>query len=412
MKHTAAAALFAVLFAAAAMAAPVERIHEIQRPLISDPAIVKEGSAFQIKLKLDEGGKADAAFLDSLDDPTVQYELKLTPAPAENGLTVYNATAPAKTPPALYNLAVRLSEYSWDFQPHAVKVVKEFKNEFDFIQLTDIHFNHTFLKNVDMNRMRRMFLQKISKESAEFVVFSGDLGLDPETYDWDYVYGYEEFLQWMRLPMYMVPGNHEMYYTEMDGRKVDGLEYWKAIYGPTYNSFDYGKLHVVGINTFDWPRQWRERRSKDAMFFGTIINAMISAEQWDWLKADLESAKARGQGIVAYSHIPIETLMGGKKVGLASPYKVPGPTTKTFTELLNANNVPYIFIGHMHYNEEKKFGELNEVLTMSTGIGGGSSSKWGYRIIHVKDGKVTGWKMRELTLADLNKPPAKPAPKK
>ena len=47
--------------------------------------------------------------------------------------------------------------------------------------------------------------------------------------------------------------------------------------------------------------------------FGFDMN--VPPEQWDWLKADLESAKARGQNTIAYSHIPIEVLMGGTSPG-------------------------------------------------------------------------------------------------
>jgi len=201
---TAIIALFASL--AIVHAAPVQRIHEIQSPLFSVPVIVKADDSFSVKLKLAEGEKPEAAYLNGVDDPTVRYELLLSPAKDEDGMTVVSAAVPASVPVALYDLSIRLGDEAWDFQPHSVKVIKEVKNEFDFIQLTDIHFNVQYIKKADMNRIRRKLLQDISKENVEFVIFTGDLGLNPETYDWDYVYGYEELLQWMRQPMYMIPG--------------------------------------------------------------------------------------------------------------------------------------------------------------------------------------------------------------
>jgi hypothetical protein len=393
--------LTVLLCVRAAAAAPVQRIHQIQRPLFSAPAIVKAGGSFTIEVKPAEGESLLAAFLASLDNPAVQIGLKLSPK--SNG--AFDALVPANAAPALYNLSVRLSDYDWDSQPHAVKVIKDFKNEFDFIQFTDIHFNHQYIGGLDMNRIRRRILQDLSKEDAEFVVFSGDLGLDPETYDADYVYAYEELLYWLRQPTFMVPGNHELYYAKTDTGEIDGRKYWDANYGPTFNSFDYGKLHVIGINSFDWPARWRDRRSKETVFFGTVINAMISPRQWDWVKKDLEDAKKRGLSGVAYTHIPVETLQGGKMVGTPpNRVKVPGPGTKEFAELLTGNGVEYLFVGHMHYNEEKTLFGLKEVLTKGAGIAGGHPYRWAYRIIHVKDGKITGWKMHEIGLPDIGEP--------
>lgn len=398
-------AMAVVLFCgAAALAAPVQRVHQIQKPLLSDAAIVKAGGSFSIECKLADGESGLAAYLTSPDDPTVRVELKLLPKAGP----AYEAQVPADTKPGLYDLSMRFTDYDWDLQPHAVKVVKEIKDEFDFIQFTDIHFNHQYISNLDMNRIRRKVLQDMSKEDVEFAIFSGDLGLDPETYDADYVYGYEEFVRFMKLPMYMAPGNHEQYYTKADDHEIDGRQYWEAAYGPTFRSFDYGKLHVIGMNSYDWIRSWRDRRSKDVVFFGTVVNAMITPAQWDWAKKDMEDAKSRGQGIVAFTHIPVETLQGGKTIGVPpNRAKVPGPDTKTFCETLVADGVQYLFVGHMHYNEEKTLFGLKEVLTKSTGIGGGHPYRWGYRIIHVKDGKVTGWKMHDIGLTDIGEPERK-----
>ena len=121
------------------------------------------------------------------------------------------------------------------------------------------------------------------------------------------------------------------------------------------------------------------------------------------LTADLEDAYNRGMTTIAYSHIPIETLMGGKIVGVPPDRdKVPGPDADRFAELLTRYGCKHIFIGHMHYNEVKKFGDLTEILTRAAGIAGGSPYRWGYRLVSVKDGKITDFdKLHLIGFEDL-----------
>jgi hypothetical protein len=396
----------AIMFhAALAAAAPIQRIHQIQSPLLSIPAIVKAGDSFAIKLNLAPDQKLVSARLQSLTDPAKQIELKLAGQSFVDGLAVRTANVPADTPEDTYDLIVALNDATSDTQPHAVKVIKQFKEDFDFIQLTDIHFNVQFMPDKDMNLIRRRIMQDITALKPEFVIFTGDLGLDPETYDTDYKYGYEEITKYMQAPMFMIPGNHEQYYLKDDAQEIDGDQYWTAAYGPTHHSFDYGKMHFVGINDFEFTQRWRERRSKEAAFAGTLINSHLSTEQWAWLQGDLKSSHERGQYCVAYAHIPVENMMGGKTIG--SPpkrEKLDGPTDKQFINLLDSDGCAYIFIGHMHMNVERKFGALTEILTRDAGISKSKTRpKWGYRVIHVKGGQIIGSEIIEIGFEDLEK---------
>lgn len=404
-------ALLLGVWCAAAQAAPVQRIHQIQKPLFNVPAIVKPGDAFELAVKPPEGLSLAGAYLYGVNDPGVRIALTLDQGAARGGLMVYQAAAPAGAPEALYNLAAHFptpeakDDDVWDHQPHAVKLVKEFKKDFDFIQLTDIHFNVQDIKGRDMSRMRGRVLEMVSAHNPEFVLFTGDLMLNPDTYDADYVTAYEEITHGLAAPVFMVPGNHELYYGKTDAGEWDGMDYWTAAFGPTHYAFDYGTLHVAGINTFDWPRRWRNRYSEEAMFMGTVINAFIGPEQWQWLQDDLKSAATRGQHCIAATHIPIGTMQGGKTIGVPPDrQKVPGPNVQQFTDVLNAAGCSHIFVGHMHYDKVNTFGNLQEVLTRSSGISIGNDPefKWGYRVVHIKDGQVAGSDIVEIGWSDLD----------
>jgi len=410
MKRTAFAAIaILILSAAAALGTPVQRVRAIQSPLFNIPAIVKAGDSF--KLEIETGGKLTltGASLEVVNNPAKRFPLKLKQVSSEGTRAVYSATVPATAPEALFDLAAQFSDSSSEYdrtdqQPHAVKVVKKFKTEYDIIQITDIHFNVQDVKGQDFNRLRRWFLKEVSRRNPEFVIFTGDLGLEPPTYDWDYIYGYEQFSQNLTVPVFMVPGNHEMYYDKTPERTIDGAEYWKATYGPMYHSFDYGKTHFIGIADYEcWEPKWRTRKSPDAMFHATVLNACISDKEWSWIQDDLKASSARGQSCVAYAHIPIETLQGGRKIGMP-PFIGPGPNTDQFVKVLTDSGCTHIFVGHNHYNKEFKFGKLTEFLTIGSGTASNSKKDYGtqgFSIIHIKDGKVTGTKTVEMSLKDM-----------
>ncbi|HOO56334.1 MAG TPA: metallophosphoesterase [bacterium] len=391
-----------LLVASTALSEPVMRIREIREPVFAHPAIVKAGDSFPMEIMLPEDLELTQVSLVGVNDTGLQANLDFKAVGKKKELTVFAATVPSGTPVALYNLTASFGQYSWDTQLHAVKVIDEFKDEFDFVHLTDIHFNVQHVKNKNMTLIRQKLLQDVSKQNPEFVLLSGDLGLDPETYDRDYVQAFDMLSKWLTVPVYIVPGNHEMYTTKMeDGREINGLEFWQSAYGPTYHSFDYGKFHFTGINTYDWPAKYRNRRDKENGFYGTVINAMISPTQAKWIQKDLEDAYNNGKTIIAYTHIPIETLMGGRKIGMPQ-VKVPGPSTERFIELLTRAGCTNLFVGHMHYNEIKQFDKLTEILTKAAGIGGGEPYSWGYRIVHLKNGKIADYdKMYEIGFDDL-----------
>lgn len=395
-------AIASVFFCAAVVAAaPVRRIHEIQRPLLSVPAIVEQGGTFKIELK-PEGKEATEAKLKGSFDESLSVGLHLGVPVSADGLTEIQTTVPLDAPEALYDLTVAFSDGSSDTQPHAVKVVREVKKDFDFVHLTDIHFNCHQEGEPDVNPVRAQVLKDISKQNPEFVLFSGDLGLDPATYDADYAYGYEQFLKLLTVPMYMVPGNHELYIDNRPDAPIDGLDYWAVAYGPTYHSFDYGNLHVAGINNFDWEPRWRDRWDEESTFFATVMNAQMGSGQWEWLKEDLRRASAAGRDIIAFAHIPVNMMQGGRRVGLKKPEKLKGPTPEMFKELLNSHGVTHIFVGHLHFNQVRQFGNLTHVMTV-TGGSGDLREKWGYRVVHVRGGKVAGWDVREVGFDDVEK---------
>lgn len=399
-----------LFLASIASSAPVPRIHEIRSPLFNIPEFALVGNTFLVKLVPPQKTTVGGVFLYGINDPSVSIPLKVEKSENQSDLTVVTARVPADTLPGLYDLAVQFSDNEIDIQPHAVKVLKTFKNEYDFVQFTDIHFNIQDIDHEDMNRIRRRLLLDINTVNPEFAIFTGDLGLEPATYDRDYVYGYEQLVGNLRVPVFMIPGNHEQYYQKIDGHDVDGASYWTATYGPSYHSFDYGNVHFIGMNDYDpdaWSQKWRTRQSHDAMFFGTVLNAAIGDKQWQWIRNDLQASGGRNLNLncIAYAHIPIETLQGGKSIGMPRE-KVAGPNPDALTDTLVRNNCKTIFVGHNHVDLVKTSGSLTEQLTLAAGTSH-TTGKWGFRIVHVKNGSITRTELHQIGFIDLKKPAPK-----
>lgn len=376
-------------------------IGEIRRPLFSTPVILKAGGSFDIVLKLEDGNKPLSAALVSASGDYAAVKLTLTPAGDAPDGAVYAAAAPADAPEALYDLRILFTNGTTDAQTHAVKLIKEFKKDFDFVHFTDIHFNDATFEKVDSNPVRIKVLTEIAKVNPEFIVFGGDLMLNPETYARDYPAGYQILTEYVKAPIFMVPGNHEQY---IDGRvkpKLDGRPYWESYYGPYYQSFTYGNLHVVGLNTFDYTDKWRDRFDENLIMTGAAANGCIGPEQFAWLQKDLAASAAAGETSIVFTHIPIGMLQGGKKLGFAPPEKIKGPSPEEFSALMEQYKVPYVFVGHMHLNyDDKKLNPITtEIMTEAAGTGthDGENTIWGFRIVHVRNGVITGTEIREIS---------------
>jgi hypothetical protein len=399
---TALAVLICVMaIASAALASPPRMIREIQRPLFSAPAIVKAGSSFDLIMKLDGDRKPAQTTLVAVADSYSVVGVKLTESGEAAEGKLFKAAIPANAPEALYDLRVYFSDGTSDMQPHAVKIVKDFKEDYDFVHLTDIHFNDPHFPDRESNLVRIKLMYEIAKVNPEFIIFGGDLGLNPETYDRDFSDGYRLLNEYIKSPIFMEPGNHEQY---TDGRTkpvIDGRPYWESVYGPYYQSFNYGKLHFIGLNTFDWDDQWRDRYDPKLAMTGAAANGCIRPAQFEWLKKDLQAATAAGETPIVFTHVPIAFLQGGKKLGYAPPVKIKGPSPEDFSKLMEEFKVPYVFVGHMHYNYDNN--KLNPVTTeIMTEAGGTNTSgvddpQWGFRIVHVRNGVITGSEVREIS---------------
>ncbi len=212
-----------------------------------------------------------------------------------------------------------------------------------------------------------------------FLIQTGDMAenLNPLANGWDIFFALEHDLL-RTTPLFPTVGNHET---------LDGLKHWAEFFAapsfawpvgtPKYTSMDWGQAHFAFLDSFE----------------STIPGTEgISQAQVEWMKADLDDAKARGQVLFAVLHHgPYSHSQHGPNLE-AQQLIVPE---------LAARGVAAIFQGHDHVYERGCGGGLDYILA-----GGGGAplyavdaagpgvqhalSDYSYAVITVSGATVTG----------------------
>ncbi len=208
---------------------------------------------------------------------------------------------PKTVPLHLYDLTVagKLADGSilTDSQPHAVQTVVDYKDDYTFAQMTDVHVRGLEANYISSNVQDRGYrhqeysetdgygaayyhksIQQMNRAKPDFLVYTGDydFGLT-----WLYKQNYADFsayenspwngkyyetwfeLDWfytetlkLDVPVFMVPGNHDGWarYDQFNvNLEEDYLAAWRDLFGPQYFSFDYGPdYHFTAVNSMDW----------------------------------------------------------------------------------------------------------------------------------------------------------------
>ncbi|MDP6537542.1 MAG: calcineurin-like phosphoesterase C-terminal domain-containing protein [Gammaproteobacteria bacterium] len=123
----------------------------------------------------------------------------------------------------------------------------------------------------------------------------------------------------MDIPQWYIPGNHDLNYQSPTTQFAN--ETYKRHFGPTYYSFDEGRVHVVALNNVEYEGLRADSSNGDYRGF-------ISDRQLAWLANDLQDVPADGLIVIA-THIPLLAIADD---GTSPP--ATGPGTDNFSELI------------------------------------------------------------------------------
>ncbi len=179
---------------------------------------------------------------------------------------------------------------------------------------TFLHASDTHLDERSLPRMRRLG-EIVEREKPDFMILTGDLVRDALRVPEAKAQGYYDMvvteLARFPVPVFTVPGNHEMFGIERHLSLVSpenplyGRAMYRRMLGPDSYSFDWGGLHFVGLDTVDMADLW---------YYGHV-----DEEQLAWLAKDLARVPP-ATGVVTFSHIPLAT-----SIDALSGYTEDGP---------------------------------------------------------------------------------------
>ena len=187
----------------------------------------------------------------------------------------------------------------------------------------------------EVGYMRDDFVKTQLNKNYKFALLLGDISYDnKELYK-----PTNEVLGKLNIPLYFVPGNHDMdYSSETDELS---LESFRKNYGPEYYSFEYGNVHYIILDDIVW-RGFIGDKVKKKDYVGGV-----SKNQLEWIKKDLELTDVN-KLVVISMHIPINSVGGDYEAN-----KVLNKD-EFFEVLKNRENIIFL-AGHTHTQEHKYY---------------------------------------------------------
>lgn len=187
---------------------------------------------------------------------------------------------------------------------------KNTSTSFSFIHASDTHISDKSLDR--MEKLREI----VAAMNPDFVVITGDLVKDALRVSEKEASGYYELykkeIEKFTIPVWSVPGNHEIFGIERhlslvsQSHPLYGKKMYHRYLGPNYYSFNHGGIHFVGLDNVDYEDLW---------YFGRVDSIQVK-----WLQADLASVP-KTTPVITFGHMPFYS--GGLSL---TPFTEEGPS--------------------------------------------------------------------------------------
>ena len=330
--------IFIILFLGLLFAS--DPISIVQYPLLSRPVITLAGGTFQIECKASSSIlNWQARLYTEFNEVNLSVSGTFDNTKQRWFLTV---TIPSDAPFELYDLEVKSGGYI-DQVANAVKIIKEFRNDYYFVHMPDMHLpNVSWIGFYDDNNTVPEFLE-IFKEmeliNPEFIIQTGDIvenGRNEEYYQIA-----KDLLTDTNIPIYITGGNHDLWYT--------GHDNWKKYLNPVMDySFEYGSHHYSGMEMFDIP------------------SVTFTAEQMEWIQEDLRQSLLDNDAMrILFYHYD--------------------ESRQIDADFVDDNEIDLIVYGHTHINGEQTLGSRG-TLNLNTSFTMNNNGE--YRLIKISEDEV------------------------
>lgn len=277
----------------------------VQRPLLNIPSIVVPGQELNLICFAPQSTTDWGAEL-FYEDVTVPLNVTQTTYDSELDQWTLTTSIPEVDLYELYDLRVTASDGITDDVINAVRVIDQFKTNYYFVHITDLHLlGHTFYGEsgyeTDESEIEdfQEVINDINLIRPEFVLLTGDLINEGELEDFECLRNHTrtlELLAELEVPVYIVPGNHDLggWDATPPPQGTAHREWWRFFgwrqrvippvqeeyYTHDY-SFDYGNVHFTGLEASD---------NYDSYMYDVFGATSFIPSQLTWLQNDLTSA--------------------------------------------------------------------------------------------------------------------------
>lgn len=236
---------------------------------------------------------------------------------------------------------------------------------FYFFQLTDPQFGMSD-ENKDWSKeiaILRKTIKSLNHFNPAFIVFTGDLVNDCKNQD--QINDFKNVVGGIKsdIPVYFLPGNHDIDQNDVK----ESIDQFILNYGCDRFCFYLGNCCFIGLNT-------SIIRSKDNS---------LEQKQKEWLITELEKTDHCSH-VILFGHHPFFVNDVNEK---DSYQNIPVSKRLDYLELLQKNGVKNMFFGHLHYNKEVVFKNVNIVTTNSISVPLGED-KIGFRVVKVYPDRI------------------------
>lgn len=240
---------------------------------------------------------------------------------------------------------------------------------FFFFQMSDTQFGF-FNNNADYIQEKFNFEKAISEANRlrpKFVIVTGDLVNIPG--DSAQIAAYKAVADQLDpdIPLYQLPGNHELDNQTTAERLAD----YRKQFGDDYYTFTHGKLMGIVLNS--------------SLISDPSLVQSEADKQFDWLQSVLQDAAGRKFHMIVFQHHPLflETPDEDDQY-----FNIKMETRNRYLQLFKQYRVSHIFAGHLHRNSFGKDGDLEMVTTGPVGRPLGNDPS-GFRIVNFDAGRVS-----------------------
>lgn len=215
---------------------------------------------------------------------------------------------------------------------------------FHFAWLTDVHITRG---SQSIEDLKKSVSDINNRKDVEFVIFTGDIS----------DFGYKEdlgiakgILDALKMPYYIVPGNHDTKWTE------NGATGFDEVFGHHNIHFNWGNIEFIGFQTGPIARRG---------------DGYVTPPDLIWIRQQLIEAKKKNRIIVPYTHYPLNSAM-------SNWYEL--------TKLFRQYDVAVVLVGHGHRNQKMNFDGIPGVMARTNTSR--NNNPVGYTLVDVRNDSI------------------------